>query len=131
MPEQLQNVVVLDASFPTRKLVHYDKTIQNAETLPDCVKMGVKFQDNGRTSMEKGFKGDRGRRVTQFGGTLVGQVGSKSHCGVLIPVTRKFSASRTNMDCTASFSRSVRLWIFKMSSLTLMYSRMSWRYMDI
>jgi hypothetical protein len=74
MPEQLQNVVVLDASYPIRKLAHYDKTIRNAETLPDCVKMGVKFHEikkydevqlyrlrsyGGRTSMEKGFKGDR------------------------------------------------------------------------
>jgi hypothetical protein len=74
MPDQLQNVVVLDASFPIRKLVHYDKTIRNAETLPDLVKLGVKFNEikkydhvdlyrlrsyGGRTSMEKGFKGDR------------------------------------------------------------------------
>ncbi len=74
MPEQLQNVVVLDASFPIRKLVHYDKTIRNAETLPSVSKMGIRFHDikkydhvalyrlrsyGGRTSMEKGFRGDR------------------------------------------------------------------------
>ena len=38
MSEQLQNVAVLDASFPIRKLVHYDKSIRNAEMLPDCVR---------------------------------------------------------------------------------------------
>jgi hypothetical protein len=74
MPEQLKNVVFLDASFPIRKLVHYDKSIKNAETLPDCVKMGVKFHEfkkydqvdlyrlrsyGGRNSMDRGFRGDR------------------------------------------------------------------------
>jgi hypothetical protein len=74
MPDQLQNVVVLDASFPIRTLVHFDKTIKDAEALPDCQKMGVKFDQikrfdqvdlyrlrsyGGRTSMEKGFRGDR------------------------------------------------------------------------
>jgi hypothetical protein len=74
MPEALQNVMILDASFPIRKLVHYDKTIKSAETLPDLQKLNVKFDTlkkfdhvdlyrlksyGGRNSIEKGFKGER------------------------------------------------------------------------
>jgi hypothetical protein len=72
IPEELTNMIVLDASYPIRKLCLFDSTIQNAETLPSLKKAGVKpFHtlkrfDNvqlyrlkafgGRHSMEKRFK---------------------------------------------------------------------------
>ena len=72
VPEALSNILVLDASFPIRKLCHYDSTIKSAETLPGLKRDGVpafhslKRFDNvelfrlksygGRFSMEKRFK---------------------------------------------------------------------------
>ena len=72
VPEALSNILVLDASFPIRKLCHYDTTIKSAETLPGLKRDGVpafhslkKFDNvelfrlksyGGRFSMEKRFK---------------------------------------------------------------------------
>ena len=72
VPEALSNILVLDASFPIRKLCHYDRTIKSAETLPGLKGQGVpafhslkKFDNvelyrlksyGGRFSMEKRFK---------------------------------------------------------------------------
>lgn len=72
VPEALNNILVLDASFPIRKLCHYDSTIKSAETRPGLKQAGVpafhslKRFDNvdlyrlksygGRYSMEKRFK---------------------------------------------------------------------------
>ena len=72
VPEALNNILVLDASFPIRKLCHFDTTIKSAETLPGLKREGVpafhtlKRFDNvelfrlksygGRFSMEKRFK---------------------------------------------------------------------------
>jgi hypothetical protein len=72
IPQELTNMIVLDASYPIRKLCLYDKTIQNAETLPSLKKADVRpfhelkrFENvqlyrlrsfGGRHSMEKRFK---------------------------------------------------------------------------
>jgi hypothetical protein len=72
VPEALQNILVLDASFPIRKLCHFNTTIKSAETLPGLKREGVpafhslkKFDNvelfrlksyGGRFSMEKRFK---------------------------------------------------------------------------
>lgn len=71
MPDALKNVVILDASFPIRKLEHYDQTIKSAETFLNLKKQGVDFATikkfdhvelfrlksyGGRSSMEKRFK---------------------------------------------------------------------------
>jgi hypothetical protein len=71
MPDALKNVLILDASFPIRKLEHFDKTIQNAETALNLKRQGVDFSKiktfdhvelfrlksyGGRNSMEKRFK---------------------------------------------------------------------------
>ena len=72
VPEALNNILVLDASFPIRKLCHFDTTIKSAETLRGLKREGVpafhslKRFDNvklfrlksygGRFSMEKRFK---------------------------------------------------------------------------
>ena len=71
MPGDLKNVVILDASFPVRKLCHYDSTIKNAETFLNLKRQGVDFATikkfdhvelfrlksyGGRSSMEKRFK---------------------------------------------------------------------------
>lgn len=72
IPEDLKYIIVLDASYPIRKLCLFDSTIQNAETLPSLKKEGVKpfhelkrFENvtinrlrayGGRHSMEKRFK---------------------------------------------------------------------------
>lgn len=72
IPSELQNMIVLDASFPIRKLCLLDKTIRDAQTLPSIKKSGIKpFHqlkrfDNvqlcrlrsfgGRHTMEKRFK---------------------------------------------------------------------------
>lgn len=72
VPEALNNILVLDASFPIRKLCHYDSTIKSAETRPGFKQAGVpafhslkKFDNvnlyrlktyGGRYSMEKRFK---------------------------------------------------------------------------
>ncbi|HNA25591.1 MAG TPA: hypothetical protein PLI01_02275 [Nitrospira sp.] len=72
VPEALKNILVLDASFPIRKLCHFDSSITSAETLPNLKKAGVpsfatlkRFDHvdlyrlktyGGRYSMEKRFK---------------------------------------------------------------------------
>ncbi len=72
IPEALKNIIVLDASYPIRKLCHFDQTIVNAETLPVVKSIGVtsfhdlkKFDNvvlkrlrtyGGRNTMEKRFK---------------------------------------------------------------------------
>jgi hypothetical protein len=71
MPGDLKNVLILDASFPVRKLCHYDSTIKNAETFLNLKRQGVDFATikkfdavelfrlksyGGRSSMEKRFK---------------------------------------------------------------------------
>lgn len=72
IPSELENMIVLDASFPIRKLCLLDKTIQDAQTLPSIRKSGIrpfyllKRFDNvqlyrlrsfgGRHTMEKRFK---------------------------------------------------------------------------
>lgn len=72
IPEALKNIIVLDASYPIRKLCHFDQTIMNAETLPSVKQIGVtSFHDlkrfdrvtlkrlrayGGRNTMEKRFK---------------------------------------------------------------------------
>lgn len=71
MPATLQNVIVLDASFPIRKLIHADDTVQNAELALNLKRQGVDFSTikrfdhveilrlksyGGRNSMEKRFK---------------------------------------------------------------------------
>lgn len=72
VPEALNNILVLDASFPIRKLCHYDRTIKSAETRPGLTQDGVppfhslkRFDHvnlyrlktyGGRYSMEKRFK---------------------------------------------------------------------------
>jgi hypothetical protein len=71
MPDALKNVMILDASFPIRKLEHFDKTIQDAETALNLKRQGVDFSTikrfdsvelfrlksyGGRNSMEKRFK---------------------------------------------------------------------------
>ena len=71
MPDALKNVLILDASFPIRKLEHFDKTIQNAETELNLKRQRVDFSEiktydqvelfrlksyGGRNSMEKRFK---------------------------------------------------------------------------
>jgi hypothetical protein len=72
VPQELKNIVILDASHPIRSLIHYDSTIQDAETLPSVRRSGVKsFKTlkqfdkvqlyrlrsyGGRNSMEKRFK---------------------------------------------------------------------------
>jgi len=71
MPESLKNVIVLDASFPIRKLIHYDDTMQDAEKALNLKRQGVDFSTikkfdhveilrlksyGGRNSMEKRFK---------------------------------------------------------------------------
>lgn len=72
IPDSLKNILVLDASYPVRKLCHFDGTIKSAETLPTLKAAGVpafhsiKRFDNvelfrlktygGRYSMEKRFK---------------------------------------------------------------------------
>lgn len=72
IPEELRNMIVLDASYPIRKLCLFDSTIQNAETLPSLQRAGVRpFHElkrfdyvtinrlrsfGGRHSMEKRFK---------------------------------------------------------------------------
>lgn len=72
IPQELQNMLVLDASYPIRKLCLLDQTIKDAETLPLVKQTGVKDFHNlkrfdnvtlhrlrsfgGRHSMEKRFK---------------------------------------------------------------------------
>jgi hypothetical protein len=71
MPDALKNVLILDASFPIRKLEHFDRTIQNAESSLNLKRQGVDFSTikrfdsvelfrlksyGGRNSMEKRFK---------------------------------------------------------------------------
>ncbi|MDK2744318.1 MAG: hypothetical protein NDI90_15530 [Nitrospira sp. BO4] len=72
IPAELKNMIVLDASYPIRKLCLFDSTIQNAETLPSLKGSGVRpFHElkrfdkvtinrlrsfGGRHSMEKRFK---------------------------------------------------------------------------
>src|SRR6185437_7753531 len=72
IPEALKNIIILDASYPIRKLCLFDQTIQNAETLPSVKRSGVKpFHElkkfdnvtlhrlrsfGGRNTMEKRFK---------------------------------------------------------------------------
>jgi hypothetical protein len=71
MPDALKNVLILDASFPIRKLERFDKTIQNAETALSLKRQGVDFSKiktfdrvelfrlksyGGRNSMEKRLK---------------------------------------------------------------------------
>lgn len=71
MPGDLKNVVILDASFPVRALIHFDTTIKNAETFLNLKSQGVNFATikkfdhvelfrlksyGGRSSMEKRFK---------------------------------------------------------------------------
>lgn len=72
VPEALRNILVLDASFPIRKLCHFDSSITSAETLPHFKKAGIprfatlkRFDRvelyrlktyGGRFSMEKRFK---------------------------------------------------------------------------
>ena len=43
IPQALKSVLVLDASYPIRTLEQNDKTLQDAETLPSCVREGIKF----------------------------------------------------------------------------------------
>ena len=43
LPEDLKNIMVLDASYAIRKLEQADKTIQNAETLPTWSQYGLSF----------------------------------------------------------------------------------------
>lgn len=45
IPESLQNMLVLDASYPIRRLERSDITLTNAETLPSCKQFNVKFDD--------------------------------------------------------------------------------------
>jgi hypothetical protein len=71
MPDALKNVLILDASFPIRKLEHFDKTIKDVETFLNLKRQGVDFSKiksfdhvelfrlksyGGRNSMEKRFK---------------------------------------------------------------------------
>jgi hypothetical protein len=71
MPDALKNVLILDASFPIRKLEQSDKTIHDAEVCLKLKKQGVDFSTikrfdhvelfrlksyGGRNSMEKRFK---------------------------------------------------------------------------
>lgn len=72
VPEALNNILVLDASFPIRKLCHFDSSITSAEAVPNLKKAGVprfatlkRFDQvslyrlktyGGRFSMEKRFK---------------------------------------------------------------------------
>jgi hypothetical protein len=72
VPDALNNILVLDASFPIRKLCHYDHTIKSAEMRPGLKEAGVpafhtlkRFDQvklyrlksyGGRYSMEKRFK---------------------------------------------------------------------------
>ncbi len=71
VPEEIKNILVLDASTPIRKLVHLDPTIKDAEKLlPQIKRIGVPlsrlkrfdrvtirqlFAGGGRSSMEKSF----------------------------------------------------------------------------
>ena len=43
IPADLNNMIVLDASYPIRKLEQTDETLQNAETLPSCKNFQIKF----------------------------------------------------------------------------------------
>jgi len=45
IPEALQNMIVLDASYPIRTLEQKDLGLQNAETLPVCVQHTIKFAE--------------------------------------------------------------------------------------
>lgn len=72
VPEELKNMIILDASYPIRKLCLYDSTIKSAEILPSVRRSGVKpFHElkkfdhvqlyrlrafGGRHSMEKRFR---------------------------------------------------------------------------
>jgi hypothetical protein len=71
MPDALKNVLILDASFPIRKLEQSDTTIHDAETFLNLKRQGVDFSTikrfdhvelfrlksyGGRNSMEKRFK---------------------------------------------------------------------------
>lgn len=86
MPDALKNVLVLDASFPVRKLVHFDTTMKDAEKALNLKRQGVDFSTikrfdhvelcrlksyGGRNSMEKRFK-DRqmAKEVTEVVKTL-------------------------------------------------------------
>ena len=40
IPQELQNILILDASHPVRRLIHHDKTIRNAEDLPELQRVG-------------------------------------------------------------------------------------------
>ena len=71
VPEEIKNILVLDASQPIRKLVHLDPTIKDAEKLlPQIKRIGVPlsrlkkfdrvtikqmFAGGGRASMERSF----------------------------------------------------------------------------
>lgn len=80
VPAELENIVVLDASYPIRELAHADKTIRDAEQhLPEVQGLGVPlsqlkgygavtlrqlFVPGGRETMRKDFGRDRWDRRT-------------------------------------------------------------------
>ena len=82
VPPSLQNIIVLDASYPIRELVKADRTIRDAETdLPEVQRIGVPLSQlkdygdvvlhqmlvaSGRDAMRKDYERDPwDRRVTK------------------------------------------------------------------
>lgn len=66
VPEELKNVLVLDASYPIRKLCHLDPTLQPGSKLSDTavkrfdnVTIHQMFSYGGRNSAEKSFRESR------------------------------------------------------------------------
>lgn len=70
VPAELRNIIVLDASYPIRALMRADKTISDAETLPQIKRIGVPlaklksfenvklhqmFTGGGRTTLQKDY----------------------------------------------------------------------------
>jgi len=45
IPEDLKNILVLDASYPIRTLEKNDPTLKNAEDLPSCKAFGLRFSE--------------------------------------------------------------------------------------
>jgi hypothetical protein len=45
VPHELRNMLVLDASYAIRMLEHEGVTLQNAENLPSCKRLGVMFDE--------------------------------------------------------------------------------------
>lgn len=111
VPEELKNVIILDASHPIRRLIHADKTIKDAEKeLPefrnariklsqikrfDDVKIYQRFSGGGRETMNRAFTAKReSRAITKEIGDVILRVPEDE--AVLIFVYKSRHTDNTN-----------------------------------